>query len=168
MIDKNDLRRLLDYNVWANHRIVRTAATLPVEEFRKDLSSSHGGVRGTLTHILSAEWIWLERWKGVSPSRMMDEGEFADIVALSNRWKAVQEHCSVWFEGLAEAATLQQVRYTTMAGKAYEAPLWQLVQHTVNHSSYHRGQIATLLRLLNAKPISTDLLIWDRERSPQT
>ena len=69
MLGKDDAGRLLDYTVWANHRPMRAAATLCVDDFKRDLGSSHGGVRGTLVHIMGAEWIWLERWKGVSPTR---------------------------------------------------------------------------------------------------
>ncbi len=163
-MDKDDLGRLLEYTVWANRRILRAAATLTVEQFRRDLGSSHGGVRGTLTHILGGEWIWLERWKGVSPARLLDEGEFPDVIALRDRWKAVEQHRSAWFEALKEKDVAAAVRYTSTEGRSFEAPLWQLVQHAVNHSTYHRGQVTTLLRLLGAKPQVTDLVVWDREK----
>ena len=56
--------------MWANHRLMRAAATLSVDDFKRDvLHASHGGVRGTLVHVMAAEWLWLERWKGVSPPR---------------------------------------------------------------------------------------------------
>lgn len=164
MLHKDDVGRLLEYTVWANHAVVRAAAALTVEEFKRDLGSSHGGVRGTLTHMMSAEWIWLERWKGVSPPRMMDEGEFPDVVALSKRWRAIEDHRDAWFRGLRERSLAEAVRYTTTEGKAYEAPLWQLIQHVVNHSTYHRGQVTTLFRLLGVKPVSTDMVLWDRKR----
>ena len=44
------------------------------------------------------------------------------------------------------------------------SPLWQLVQHVTNHSTYHRGQVVTFLRQLGAKPAATDLVAWDREK----
>ena len=50
MLTKEDLGRLLEYTVWANHRVMRVAATLAPDDFKRDLGSSHGGVRGTLTH----------------------------------------------------------------------------------------------------------------------
>jgi uncharacterized damage-inducible protein DinB len=164
MTNKQALGRLLEYTKWANHRVVRAAATLSVADFKRDLGSSHGGVRGTLAHSLGAEWIWLERWKGVSPSRGVDEGEFPDILALRARWKAIEEHRESWFENLGESAVRQKIRYQSLAGKSFEAPLWQLVQHAANHATYHRGQVVTLLRLLGARPVSTDMVAWDRDR----
>ena len=165
MLDKDDAFRLLDYTVWANHRVMRAVATVSVEEFKRDLGSSHGGIRGTLTHMMGAEWIWLERFKGLSPTRLLDEGEFPDIVALRDRWTVIEEHRQAWFSALPAKDLAATVRYQNTAGTPFEAPLWQLLQHVVNHASYHRGQVVTLLRLVGARPVSTDLVAWDRERS---
>ncbi len=164
MLTKDDLRRLLEYGSWANRKLVRAAATLGVDDFKRELGGSHGGVRGTLTHIMGAEWIWLERWKGVSPTRALDEGEFQDVLQLRERWKAIEAHRAAWFEGVRERQFVEIVRYRTLDGKGYGAPLWQLVQHVVNHGSYHRGAVAHMLRQLGAKPVSTDLLFYDREK----
>jgi uncharacterized damage-inducible protein DinB len=164
MLSRQDLGRLLEYTVWANHRIMRAAATLEVEDFKRDLQASYGGVRGTLTHIMGAEWIWLERWKGLSPARLLDEGEFPDILALRERWRVIEEHREAWFRSLGDDAPGRIIAYRNLAGVADEAPLWQLVQHVANHSSYHRGQVTTMLRQLGAKTVSTDMVAWDRER----
>jgi uncharacterized damage-inducible protein DinB len=164
MLDKDDAGRLLEYSVWANHRIVRAAATLGLDDFKRDLGASYGGVRGTLCHIMGAEWIWLERWKGVSPARLIDEGEFADVVALRDRWTVIEEHRESWLQSLRAEALTGTIRYRNLAGAEYEGPLWQLVQHVANHSTYHRGQVVMMLRLLGAKTVSTDIVLWDRER----
>ena len=165
MLRKDDLGRLLDYTVWANHRVLRAVATLSVGDYKRDLGSSHGGIRGTLTHALSAEWLWLERFKGVSPRHLMDEGEFPDVLALRDRWTAVEEHRASWFKSLRARETAEVIRYRNTEGREFEAPLWQLVQHLANHSTYHRGQVVALLRLLAVKPPTTDLVVWDRERA---
>jgi uncharacterized damage-inducible protein DinB len=164
MLDKDDAARLNEYTVWANHRAMRVAATLSVEQFRRDLGSSHGGVRGTLAHMLSAEWIWLERFKGVSPPRLFDEAEFPDVMTLRERWTVVEKHREAWFSGLRPEELGAEIRYQSIAGQERAAPLWHLLQHVANHSSYHRGQVTTLLRLLGAKPVSTDMSTWDYER----
>lgn len=165
MFDKEDVRRLLDYTVWANHRLVRVAATLSVDDFKRDLAGSHGGVRGTLTHVMGAEWIWLERWKGVAQrQKPIDEGEFADVVALRERWTVIEEHRDSWLESLRPEAVAAEIHYKTLAGVDGSGPLWQLVQHVANHSTYHRGQVLMMLRQLGAQPVSTDISLWDRER----
>jgi uncharacterized damage-inducible protein DinB len=163
MLAKSDVTRLLDYTVWANHRVMRAAATVSVDDFKRDLGGSHGGLRGTLAHMMGAEWIWLERFKGVSPTRGLDEGEFANLLELRDRWTIVEEHRASWLQSLPEAALTEMVRYSSLAGAAFENPLWKLVQHVANHSSYHRGQVVLLLRLLGARPVSTDMVAWDRD-----
>jgi uncharacterized damage-inducible protein DinB len=164
MTNKDALKRLLMYTSWANHRVMRAAVGLSPEDFRKDMGASHGGVRGTLTHMLSSEWLWLERFKGVSPDRPVDESEFKDLISLRDRWTAIEEHRGAWFDSLPEDAVSRRIHYTTLAGLEQEAPLWQLVQHVANHSTYHRGQVVTLLRVLGVTPPATDLVQWDREQ----
>jgi len=163
MLDKEGAGRLLDYTVWANHRVMRAAATLDPDDYRRDLKASHGGVRGTLAHMMGAEWIWLERWKGLSPAHFPDEGEFADVVALRDRWSAIEEHRRSWLESLRPDALAENIDYRDMKGNPWSQPLWQLVQHTANHATYHRGQVVVMLRQLGAKPAVTDMVFWDRK-----
>ena len=58
----------------------------------------------------------------------------------------------------------ETIRYTTLDKRSHESPLWQLVQHVANHSTYHRGQVVTLMRILGAKATASDMVLWDRER----
>ena len=64
--------------------------------------------------------------------------------------------------GAARGRAGRAVHYRTLAGAAFVAPLWKLVQHAANHSTYHRGQVTLMLRTLGARLVATDLLIWDR------
>jgi uncharacterized damage-inducible protein DinB len=165
MLDKDGLARLLRYTVWANHRAMRVAATLSVDDFKRDLGSSHGGVRGTLAHVLWSELVWLERWKGLPTPPRIDEAEFADIVALRDRWTVLEGHRQAWVDGLGADAGASIVRYRTTEGVEYTSPLWMLVQHVANHSTYHRGQLTTFYRQLGARAVNTDLVTWDREEA---
>ena len=161
MLAKDDLFRLLRYTVWANHRIMRSAATLAVDDFKRDLGGSHGGVRGTLAHRLWAELVWLERWKGLPTPPRIDESEFADIVALRDRWTVIEEHREAWFAGLGPDEPASVIRFTTTDGGHCERHPRQLVQHTANHSPNHRGQLTIFLRQIGARTVNTDLLLWD-------
>jgi uncharacterized damage-inducible protein DinB len=166
MLARADVLRLFAYNDWANHRILRASATLDTDQYKRDLGSSHGGVRGTLAHAFWAEWVWLERFKGVSPTAHMDESEVGDVMALRERWRALEANRNAWSASLRERDLAAILRYRSVDGKrAYVAPLGELVQHVVNHSSYHRGQVTTLLRQLGAKAVATDLVAYDRERA---
>jgi uncharacterized damage-inducible protein DinB len=166
-MDKHDLGRLLAYTEWANHRVIRATATLALDDWKRDLKSSHGGVRGTLAHTYWAEWVWLERWKGLPNPAKTDEGEFADVTVLSERWRVLNDHRQAWYRGLPERAVAEPLLYRLMNGTESAQPLWQLVQHLANHSSYHRGQVIAMLRMLGAKAVSTDLVAFDREEKEQ-
>jgi uncharacterized damage-inducible protein DinB len=163
MLATDDLSRLLCYTIWANHRIMRSAATLAVEDFKRDLGGSHGGVRGTLAHTMWAELVWLERWKGMPSPPRIDESQFGNVIELRDRWTVIEEHRQAWFDAQADDGPAAIVRYKTTEGVPYENPLWQLVQHAANHSTYHRGQVTIFLRQLGARPVATDMIVWDRE-----
>jgi uncharacterized damage-inducible protein DinB len=167
MLDRAAAVRLFEYTSWANALTLRCAATVSVDDFKKDLGASFGGIRGTLVHTMGAEWIWLERFKGVSPRQFVDEGEFPDVVTLRDRWAAIEAHRDAWLRGLRDADLSGPLRYSNLKGEPFEAPLWQLVQHVANHSTYHRGQAVAFLKQLGARPQSTDLLTFDRERAAE-
>ncbi len=156
---------LYDYNAWANRRALDAAANLTPEQFTKPLGSSFGSVRDTLAHILGAEWIWLERFQGRSPASLPDVSQYSDIDTLRERWTE-QEGRLLNFVGKLRQEDLDQVmEYKTLKFGVYRNPLWQSMQHLVNHGTYHRGQITTLLRQLGAQPILTDLMHFYRERA---
>ena len=165
MLDKDALERLLDYTVWANHRVMRAAPPSPSTTSSASSAPATAAIRGTLAHIMWAEWIWLERWKGVSPHGPPDEAEFADVVALRDRWTVIEDHrARVAATRCRDAGAGEIIRYKTTAGVPYEAPLWQLVQHVANHSTYHRGQVTSLLRQVGGRAVPTDMVVYDRER----
>ena len=158
----NDLRELYAYNAWANEQVIQSIAGLSTEAFCQDLKASHGSIRGTVAHLASAEWIWLERWKGTSPHQMLSEEEFSTVEIAIVRWKKIEEDVADFVAGLREADLKRIFPFTTTEGKKRSDILWQAMQHLVNHSSYHRGQIATLLRQVGQTPQATDLIKYYR------
>ena len=155
---------LYDFNAWANRRSLEATAALTNEQFVKPLGSSFGSVRDTLAHICGAEWIWLERFQGRSPASLPNVAECPDVNSLSAKW-AEQEARLLAFVGRLSQEDLNRVlEYKTLKFGVYKNPLWQSMQHVVNHGTYHRGQVTTLLRQLGAQPILTDLMHYYRER----
>ncbi|HEY2461934.1 MAG TPA: DinB family protein [Candidatus Acidoferrum sp.] len=160
-----DISLLYDYNAWANHRSLDAAAQLTTEDFTKPLGSSFPSVRDTLAHIHGAEWIWLERFQGRSPSSLPDSAQFPDVHSLKARWTE-QENLLLKFVRRVSQADLDRIlEYKTLKFGAYQNPLWQSMQHVVNHGTYHRGQITTMLRQLGTQPLLTDLMHFYRERA---
>jgi len=159
-----EMRTLYEYNAWANHRSLEAAAKLTNEQFTKAMGSSFGSVRDTLAHICGAEWVWLERFEGRSPSSLPDALEFADVASLRAHWAEQEARLLAFVAKLTQEDLNRDIEYNTLKFGVYKNPLWQSMQHVVNHGTYHRGQITTLLRQLGAQPILTDLMHYYRER----
>jgi uncharacterized damage-inducible protein DinB len=164
----DDIRLLYDFNAWANHRTIDACAPLAPEQFTRDLASSFRSVRDTLAHIYGAQWVWLERWHGRIPTALPSAADFPDLDTVRRRFIEIDRNM-VDFAASLNADDLHRiVQYKTVAGTAQAQPLWQMLQHVANHSTYHRGQVTTLLRQLGAKATSTDLIAFYRERATQT
>jgi uncharacterized damage-inducible protein DinB len=161
----HEMRALYDYNVWANHRSLEAASKLTTDKFVLPMGSSFGSVRDTLAHIYGGEWLWLERFQGRSPSSLPDTTQFADIASLRERWNELEPRLLGFVRGLTQSDLDRVFEYRTLKFGVYRNPLWESMQHLVNHGSYHRGQVTTLLRQHGAEPISTDLMHFYRERA---
>jgi uncharacterized damage-inducible protein DinB len=160
-----EMRLLYDYNAWANHRSLEAASALTVEQFVQPMGSSFGSVRDTLAHLYGAEWIWLERFQGRSPSSLPDTTQFKDIASLRERWNELETRLLGFVRGLTQTDLDRVFEYKTLKFGVYSNPLCESLQHLVNHGTYHRGQVTTLLRQLGAQPIATDLMHFYRERA---
>ena len=156
----DDISKLFAYNRWANSRTLEPVSKLTVEEFSRTLGGSFPSVRETLAHIYAAEWIWLERWHGRSPLGLPTGQEVPTLEILKEKWGAVESACRDFVVGLAAPRLDEVIRYVNTKGETWEYPLSEMLVHVVNHSSYHRGQSATMLRQLGKAPLSTDYLVF--------
>jgi uncharacterized damage-inducible protein DinB len=160
-----DLQNLLDYHYWARDRVLDAVEPLTVEQLTRPAGGSFGSVRDTLVHIYSADWIWYSRWVGESPGAMLDPAAFADLPAIRKAWADLEARTRAIVSDLGPTGIGNPVSYKTMDGRPNQQVFWMLLQHVVNHGTYHRGQITTLLRQAGAAPpVSMDLITFYRER----
>jgi uncharacterized damage-inducible protein DinB len=157
-VNTKDIATLYNYNRWANRRTLGSVRPLDHDEFTRNLGTSHGSVRGTLVHTMWAEWIWLQRWHGESPKRVFDEGEFANLAAVAAYWQGLEDERKGFIAGLTDEHFEQSITYENIKSERCTYTLGHMLQHVVNHSTYHRGQIVTLLRQLGHLPAKTDFL----------
>jgi uncharacterized damage-inducible protein DinB len=163
-----EMSQFYDYNAWANHRSMQAASALTPEQFTKPLGSSFSSVRDTLAHIYGGEWVWLERFEGHTPSSMPDNSQFADIESLRAHWAPLETRLLTFVRGLSQEDLNRVMEYKTFKFGVYQNPMCQSLQHLVNHGTYHRGQVTTMLRQHGAQPILTDLMHFYRERAIAT
>jgi uncharacterized damage-inducible protein DinB len=158
----NELRTLFRFNRWATLRFLDAMADLPAEELGRNLGSSFPSLAATLVHMLGAEWVWLQRWHGESPATFPDATTLDSVAKVRARWDALWEEQCAFLDGLDAAAMGSMVAYRTFDGSSHEQSLGDLLRHVVNHATYHRGQLATMLRQLGRTPPATDLVRYYR------
>jgi uncharacterized damage-inducible protein DinB len=164
-MDTAELNDLVGYDEWANARLVTAFQELSDEMFGTPVASSFGSLRDTFAHIVSAEWIWLRRWKGESPTALpawLGSGSREELLA---QLAGVEKERAEFLAALSAAGLRAPISYRTLNGQAHTNALGDLIRHVVNHSTYHRGQAATQLRQLGRTPPSTDFVLYLRERS---
>jgi uncharacterized damage-inducible protein DinB len=146
------------YNYWARDCQLRACAALTQEQFLRKVGSSFDSVQETLVHMLGVEWLWLGRWRGRPPEPMLSPTELPSWDAVSAKWRAVEREMRGYLARLSEVALAQPVSYTSQKGDTFTYELWRQMFHLINHQSYHRGQVATLLRQLGVQPPEVDFL----------
>jgi uncharacterized damage-inducible protein DinB len=157
-VTTEELGRLYAYNRWANARAFESASALTAEELRREVGGSFATVLGTFTHLVGAEWVWLERWHGRSP-RALPTG-FSTLEELRVSLSEVEAGQVEVLAALTPERLAERITYVNFAGQTWTYALADMLVHLVNHGTYHRGQIATLLRQLGGKPLSTDYLLY--------
>ena len=161
------LRALIDYHYWARDRVLDAASLLTADQYNRDLGSSFKSVRDTLVHLYSAEWAWYQRWLGKSPAAMLSSEGFPDVPTLRRAWVEQEAGLRAFVMSQDDAAVARVYHYKSFTGVAGSSPFWHMLTHLVNHGSYHRGQVTTMLRQLGAAPAkSMDMIGYYREKNP--
>jgi uncharacterized damage-inducible protein DinB len=154
------VREGIDHNYWARDRQLQACAQLSAEEYLRPVGGSFPSVRDTLAHMVAAEWLWLQRWKGMYPKALIPANDFPTLEAVAERWQSVERDFRAYLAGLDEEALARPLAYRNTQGEEWTYPLWQMIAHVLNHQSYHRGQVATQLRMIGVHPPQVDLLLW--------
>ena len=170
----DDIHILYEYDRWANRRALQQVSSLTPEQFMRDLGGSFPSVRHTLLHILGGEWIWLRYWKLSHPGlavlsdlrtqrdAIFKSEAFPNLDALRPKWMEVEAEMSDFVQALT-AESLDRV----LPVRGTQLKLAHILQHVANHSTYHRGQLALMMRQLGAVPLPTDFHVFLAEgRSP--
>lgn len=150
MMNVDDIRYLFEYDAWANARAFDASSSLSEEQF--------ASVHDTLTHIVAVEWIWLERVRGTNPQSAPEWTRDATLQTLRERLTVVEHEWRDFLAALADDDLQRRVDYVRFNGEAGSRKLVHLLQHVVNHSTYHRGQVATRIRQAGGVPLETDFL----------
>ena len=160
----HDVNTLLDYNYWARDRMYEGLQPLTAEQAGRDLGGSFASIHDTVVHLYAAEVVWYARWHGTSPALLTGDA-FADLAAVRRAWLEHELKMRAFVDELGEAGMGRVFEFKMFSGQATASPFWQMLQHIVNHGSYHRGQVTSKLRQLGAQPAkSLDMIAFYRTR----
>jgi uncharacterized damage-inducible protein DinB len=158
----SDVLEHFAYNKWANDRTLEAIKPLTAEQLTRNLGSSFPSIRDTAAHIASAEWIWLRRWQGHGPMGHPDWAKHGSMDAVVTQFATIEAERAAWLATLTEADLDRPHTFRLLNGQEDRQVLSSQLLHLVNHSTYHRGQIAGMLRQVGATPLATDLIAYRR------
>lgn len=163
------LKLLSEYNHWANTRIcswIREAGEILADT---ELPSSFPTIRKTLYHLWDAQAIWLMRLKGESPNAWPSHNFKGNLNEAAEAVVANSLEYVRFCTDLQPGDEDKRVTFRSLDGTAYHNTTAEILLHVMNHSTYHRGQLITMLRSAGFTAVgSTDLIRYYREGRPNS
>jgi uncharacterized damage-inducible protein DinB len=158
MADSRQLCRLVDYNQWADERILAAIEGISADELARPREAYFGTIAANLRHTLMAQRIWLARWRGEPP-------RYDEAVTVPWREAYAETHRALrgYVAGLSDSDAERLVRYTDLRGSAREIALAHAITHVVNHGTAHRAETGLLLERLGRSPGDLDYSLYCRE-----
>jgi len=151
------------FTAWADNRIFEVVARIPEAEYMRDMKSSHGSIHGTLAHIVAAQKIWLSRWRNEADQKLMTVDEVPSLKELKAVADTVGFEMAKFLGTMTDKKLQESFSMRTSKGDTFTHTYAQAFHHLVDHSTYHRGQVITMLRQLGVKPPSTGMIMFFRE-----
>ncbi|MCC8409152.1 DinB family protein [Mucilaginibacter sp. UR6-1] len=138
--------KLAEYNIWANNRAISWLKLIDEEQWEQKTTSSFASIRETAIHIASAEKIWVDFWTKVAAPVYLSAGFNGTKDELIEIWQKASKDIKTHLENYPEDELEHQVTFVYPRGGEGQMAFWQTFSHIINHSTYHRGQLVTLLR----------------------
>ena len=155
---KQYFKEIAEYNLWANTIVCDWLEQITDEQWNKEIFSSFNSIQETVLHIISAEKAWLQRFKKQPVEWLQStyRGTKNEHIKL---WKDKSAELKAFIDAFDENDLNKNLDFKRLNGDAYSMPYYQLFAHVVNHATYHRGQLVTMLRQAGFRNVSsTDLL----------
>ena len=157
------IRGLLAYTIWADRAMLLAMKAVREEDLTRETGGSFGSVLGTMAHVLGSEQLWLSRFLGVPLGRLPGIEDYPTAAALEQSFDDYWPQLEFFLASLLAEQLDQDFVWVNTRGETHQAPFRQVLLHFVNHSTYHRGQVANLLRQMGYEPPATDLVYYRGE-----
>ena len=161
---KNLLLHYTNYNLWANSNLFSfVEKEVSDKDLDKVIPSSFPSLRKTIFHIWDAEYIWYRRLEGESLREWPSKNFTGSFSEARDKISKLDKLFIEYIEASDAEKLSIPISYVNTEGKSFTNPVWEAIHHIMNHSTYHRGQVVTLLRQLNVNEIpATDFIAFTR------
>jgi uncharacterized damage-inducible protein DinB len=164
MSDLQTIRMLSRYAAWANDRLYEALADLPEHALTKPHPIVFGSILRTLHHVYAMDLVWRAHLQGIPhafTTRTPEEcPPFAEL-------RAAQKDIDGWYvrysDDMQDGSCDAIVNFSFIGGGKGSMSRSEIVLHVVNHTTYHRGHIGTMIYQVPAEPPTTDLPVFLRE-----
>jgi uncharacterized damage-inducible protein DinB len=153
-------KRWFDYEVDSHRKVLASLDTVPADRHSSELFQKAMTILG---HIVAARRMWLYRLgfsafrpESLFPAAITRNGLLAELEPMEHEWRA-------YLAQVSETELGRLFEYQSTEGKWFRSMITDVLTQLYGHSLYHRGQIATLVRMLNGHPAETDFVFWSRE-----
>jgi uncharacterized damage-inducible protein DinB len=163
---QDDVVALFAYDRWANRKVLDACRKLTAEQYVAEPAPGWSSVRSTISHIALATEFNLRTLAGDPDDRIPAEAELVTVDDVAQ----LLERAYRRFEELRPTLTpgrLNTVLTLRAVGRTFTLPRWAILRHIVNHSTYHRGQVASKLKRFGIEQPNTDFFWWVIEQIPQ-
>lgn len=157
-------RDLLLYMLWADRQMLKSVRAVDTEHLNRDAGVSFHSLLGTMAHMLGGQKLWLARFLAHPEDSIFGPGDFPDLLSWIRAWEENASGIEAFLAGLTDEQLAAPLTWTNLEGERHVRPLWQAVLQLVNHTTYHRGQVVSLLRQMGYAAESTDLIRYFAER----
>lgn len=164
-MNKQDVLRLFDYNVWAGQRVWACVVKLSAEQFTQPNDYSIGSVHEQVVHTMEVEWLWLRRLQNLPPDPFRPADYYPIYEAIRSRWDVVEAAWWAYLNALPEGDLQGVSEYTSRTdGKVYRTPLWEGMYQILNHSTDHRSQTLAQIHRVGGETIAQDFVYYTWEK----
>lgn len=161
MISNELLAQHLEYSNWATQQVLGAVQSLSPEALQADRGNSFGGIFDTLLHIFRADRIWHARFTGI-PNVAFAQPEDGKLTleSLAAAWPQYPQGLATWVRAQSNESLTGDLNWINLKGEPKSEKKYKALLHVVNHGTYHRGQVITMLKQAGGAVVATDLVYY--------
>jgi len=160
-VTKEYFTELVGYNNWTDKIIINWLLQLSDDQWEQQIKSSFNSIQDTVLHIVSAKRVWVDFWTKVPNPVYLSATFIGTREELISIWQKASEDLQNFIENYQEESYQELISVMFPNGRGVEMVFWKTLPHFVNHATYHRGQLVTMLRQVGFNSFNnTDLFTY--------